>query len=130
MAKDNRKKKKSCVPLDGYQAEQLARLIIAENRKEGALRHGKKETDCGTQRCRNSFLNATFLPISPSELFTDGTDGKPHNLITQENYEYLRDSFFRYALLMKKEAVHTPGRTPGESIARLHEEMCNLVGRT
>ena len=98
------------------------------NRKEGALRHGKKETDCGTQRCRNSFLNATFLPISPSELFTDGTDGKPHNLITQENYEYLRDSFFRYALLMKKEAVHTPGRTPGESIARLHEEMCNLVG--
>lgn len=29
---------------------------------------------------------------------------------------------------MKKEAVHTPGRTPGESIARLHEEMCNLVG--
>ena len=98
------------------------------NRKEGALRHGKKETDCGTQRCRNSFLNATFLPISPSELFTDGTDGKPHNLITQENYEYLRDSFFRYALLLKKEAVHTPGRTPGESIARLHEEMCNLVG--
>lgn len=63
------------------------------NRKEGALRHGKKETDCGTQRCRYSFLNATFLPISPSELFTDGTDGKPHNLITQENYEYLRDSF-------------------------------------
>lgn len=63
------------------------------NRKEGALRHGKEETDCGTQRCRNSFLNATFLPISPSELFTDGTDGKPHNLITQENYEYLRDSF-------------------------------------
>ena len=30
MAKDYRKKKKSCVPLDGYQAEQLARLIIAE----------------------------------------------------------------------------------------------------
>ena len=27
MAKDYRKKKKSCVPLDGYQAEQLARLI-------------------------------------------------------------------------------------------------------
>lgn len=95
MAKDNRKKKKSCVPLDGYQAEQLAKLIIAETEKEGALRHGKKETDCGTQRCRNSFLNATFLPISPSELFTDGTDGKPHNLITQENYEYLRDSLFQ-----------------------------------
>lgn len=56
------------------------------------------------------------------------TDGKPHNLITQENYKFLRDSFFRYASLMKKEAVHVPGRTPGEGIARLHEEMCNLVG--
>lgn len=98
------------------------------NRKESALRHGKEETDCGTQRCRNSFLNATFLPMSPPELFIDGTDGKPHNLITQENYKFLRDSFFRYASLMKKEVVHVPGRTPGEGIARLHEEMCNLVG--
>ena len=34
MAKDNRKKKKSCVPLDGYQAEQLARLIIAETERK------------------------------------------------------------------------------------------------
>ena len=30
MAKDNRKKKESGVPLDEYQAEQLARLSIAE----------------------------------------------------------------------------------------------------
>ena len=35
MAKDYRKKKKSCVPLDGYQAEQLARLIIAETERKG-----------------------------------------------------------------------------------------------
>ena len=98
------------------------------NRKEGALRHGKEETDCGTQRCRSSFLNTTFTPMPPPELFSESPDGKPCNLITRENYEFLRDSFFRYALLMKKEAVHTPGRTPGESIARLHEEMCNLVG--
>ncbi|MCS2389140.1 hypothetical protein NXV57_17800 [Bacteroides thetaiotaomicron] len=55
MAKDNRKKKKSCVPLDGYQAEQARETYHCGNRKEGALRHGKKETDCGTQRCRNSF---------------------------------------------------------------------------
>ena len=34
MAKDYRKKKKSCVPLDGYQAEQLARLIIAETERK------------------------------------------------------------------------------------------------
>lgn len=29
---------------------------------------------------------------------------------------------------MEKEAVHTPGRTFGEGIARLHEEMDALVG--
>ena len=62
------------------------------------------------------------------ELYVEDCHGKVHNLITRENYEFLRDSFFRYASLMKKEAVHTPGRTPGEGIARLHEEMCNLVG--
>ena len=69
------------------------------NRKEGALRHGKEETDCGTQRCRNSFLNTTFTPMPPPELFSESPDGKPCNLITRENYEYLRDSFFRYASL-------------------------------
>lgn len=31
--------------------------------------------------------------MSPPELFIDGTDGKPYNLITQENYKFLRDSF-------------------------------------
>ena len=58
----------------------------------------------------------------------EDSDGKRHNLITRENYGFLRDSFFRYAYLMEKEAVHTPGRTFGEGIARLHEEMDDLVG--
>ena len=34
MAKNNGKKKESCVRLDGYQAEQLARLIIAETERK------------------------------------------------------------------------------------------------
>ena len=98
------------------------------NQKERALRDGKERTDCGTQRCRSSFLNTTFTQINPPELFMEGHDGKLYNLITRENYEFLRDSFFRYASLMKKEAVHTPGHTPAEGIARLHEEMSGLVG--
>lgn len=61
-------------------------------------------------------------------LVVEDSDGKRHNLITRENYGFLRDSFFRYAYLMEKEAVHTPGRTFGEGIARLHEEMDDLVG--
>ena len=35
----------------------------------------------------------------------EDSDGKRHNLITRENYGFLRDSFFRYAYLMEKEAV-------------------------
>ena len=34
MAKDNRKKKKSCVPVDGYQAEQLARHSMTETERK------------------------------------------------------------------------------------------------
>lgn len=66
--------------------------------------------------------------MPPPELFSESPDGKPCNLITRENYEYLRDSFFRYASLMKKEAVHAPGLTMAEGITRLHDEMSDLVG--
>ena len=66
--------------------------------------------------------------MPPPELFSESPDGKPCNLITRENYEFLRDSFFRYASLMKKEAVHTPGLTTAEGITRLHDEMSDLVG--
>ncbi len=38
MKKDN-KKKKSCVPLDKHQLEQLARLIIGQTERN-AVRHG------------------------------------------------------------------------------------------
>ena len=43
MAKDNRKKKKSCVPLDGHQAEQLARIIIAETTRNVHYGTDRKE---------------------------------------------------------------------------------------
>ena len=49
MAKDYRKKKKSCVPLDGYQAEQLARLIIAETERK--VHYGtERKVHYGTER--------------------------------------------------------------------------------
>ena len=58
----------------------------------------------------------------------DTYDGDGINVITQENYEFLRDSFFNYALLLKQEAVHTPGKSIGASIANLYDEMDKLVG--
>lgn len=50
------------------------------------------------------------------------------NVITRRNYEFLRDSYFKYALLLQKEAVHTPGKSIGEGIARLYDEMDTLIG--
>ena len=128
MGKDNKKQKKSCVPLDEQQVERLARLIIGQTVRN--IRYGtdRKERITAPGGRRSSFLNATFQPKPLPSLVVEDSDGKRHNLITRENYGFLRDSFFRYAYLMEKEAVHTPGRTFGEGIARLHEEMDDLVG--
>lgn len=90
--------------------------------------NGQERNDNGAKQCRSSFLNTTFLPRPLPSLFVEDTGGNRYNLITQENYEFLRDSYFRYACLLGKEAVHTPGRTFGEGIAKLHEEMEILVG--
>ena len=98
------------------------------DRTQYPLQYGQERKDYGTGGCRSSFLNATFQPKPLPSLVVEDSDGKRHNLITRENYGFLRDSFFRYAYLMEKEAVHTPGRTFGEGIARLHEEMDDLVG--
>ena len=43
MAKDYRKKKKSCVPLDEHRQEQLARLIIGQTRRETRYGVDRKE---------------------------------------------------------------------------------------
>lgn len=90
--------------------------------------NGQERKDNGAKRCRYPFLNTTLLPRPLPSLFVEAPGGNRYNLITQENYEFLRDSYFRYACLLGKEAVHTPGRTFGEGIARLHEEMEVLVG--
>lgn len=93
-----------------------------------AVRGGQERKDYGTQWCRNSFLNASFVPLALPSLVVEQYDGRQYNLITRENYEFLRDSYFRYALLLEKEAVHTPGNSIGEGIANLYDEMNALVG--
>ena len=92
-------------------------------------RDNKTKENCGTKRCRNSFLTTPISPIGPKTVYADGDDGGL-NLITQENYEFLRDSYFRYAELMNVKATHKPGKGLGESIANLYREMCDLVGES
>lgn len=88
-------------------------------------------TDCGSKRGRNSFLNTSFVSLAPKRLVVECHDGfqwNKVNVITRENYEFLRDSYFRYALLLEKEAVHTPGNSIGEGIANLYDEINELIG--
>ena len=98
------------------------------DRTGNPVRGGQERTDCGSKRGRNSFLSTPLTPIAQGNLVVDTYDGNGINVITRENYEFLRDSFFKYALLLKKEVTHTPGNSIGESIARLYDEMNALVG--
>ena len=106
----------------------------AHHRPDGAectAWRGQERTDCGSKRGRNSFLSTVLTPLAPVSIVVDTYDSSSYskvNLITRENYEFLRDSYFRYALLLEKEAVHTPGNSIGEGIANLYGEMDGLVG--
>ncbi len=98
---------------------------------ECTVRCGQGRTDCGSKRGRNSFLSTALVPVALKSLIVETYDGllcNVTNVITRENYKFLRDSFFRYATLLRKEAVHTPGSSTGESIARLYDEMNELIG--
>lgn len=92
------------------------------------IRCDKSGKSYGAKRCRNSFLRSKILPIAPQIVTREDYCGNRHNLITQENYEYLRDSYFRYAGLMNVKAEHTLGRSLGESISNLYREMDAIIG--
>lgn len=95
------------------------------------VRCGQERTDCGSKRGRNPFLSTALAPVAQKSLIVETYDGllcNDTNVIMRENYGFLRDSFFRYATLLRKEAAHTPGSSIGESIARLYDDMDALVG--
>ena len=94
----------------------------------GTIRCDKSRKSYGAKRSRNSFLRNAILPIAPQVVTREDYCGNIYNLITQENYEYLRDSYFRYAELMNVKAEHTPGRSIGESISNLYHEMDAIKG--
>ena len=99
----------------------------AANRKLPPQGSGETEKNYGAQRCRNAFLGTRVKAITP-KCVTRNWDGITYNYITRENYEFLRDSYLRYAGLLGVEAKHRPARTISESILRLHTEMDALIG--
>ena len=96
------------------------------DRETLSLRSKPAKKDYSAQRCCNSFLKTTFKSSVPSFIIKD-CGKSTFNIITQENYEFLRDSYFRYAELSDVKAVHTPGRTLNESINDLYRNMQEIL---
>ncbi len=87
---------------------------IAQSQNDSAARLG------------NDFLKTHFTPIACSSIVRDKYSNSMEYM-TQENYEYLRDSYYRYAELLGRPAPHDPGRNIGEGMSNLVDEMQNLV---
>ena len=87
-------------------------------------RNGSKTTHNGSPGDRYAFLRKPIPAIAPPCVTPAGSD---ENLITRERYEYLRDSYFRYARLMDAVPHHVPADSYAEGIARLYDEMRTLV---
>lgn len=100
------------------------------NRKGIHARDAAKGKDGRAAGVGNDFLKQRFTPIGQSSVTRTCWDGErcEYEYITQENYEYLRDSYFRYAALLGRPASHDSGDSLGNGIANLYDEMDALIG--
>lgn len=85
------------------------------------------KTDYGAQRCRNSFLKTTFAPIAP-QIVTRNWNDKEYNYLTKDNYAYLLQSAMKYASLLGIDLKHNPGKSIGEGISNIYDELDNIIG--
>lgn len=116
----------------------VGQIPVGTTRKDGhkpdgtgcTPRNAQDGKDYGSKRGRNPFLTTSFHSIAPTCIIGEGYDTEEYNVITRENYEFLRDSYFRYAELMGASAPHNPGKSIGEGISNLFHEMAALLGDT
>lgn len=88
-------------------------------------RHGSQTTHYGSSGSRNTFLSTPIPKIALSHVSYEKDNA---NLVTQENYEYLRDSYFRYAQLLGAVPQHDPVESCSKGIAVVYHEMDHLIG--
>lgn len=93
----------------------------------GAARNDPETTHYGSRGSRNDFLKTPIPKIALHHMVSthSGID-----LVTQENYEYLRDSYFRYAQLLGAVPRHDPVESCGEGIAVVYDALDHLIGET
>lgn len=85
-----------------------------------------KENDSPRGGCFH-FLTTLFKPVATTSVTRPGWYGVTHEYVTHENFEYLRDSYLRYAQLMGEQPQEIEGDTLGERISNVHDAMKALV---
>lgn len=96
------------------------------NGAEDTVRSKQRQKNNSAKRCCYSFLKTQFTDTIPKFIIKDGIR-ETYNIITQENYEYLRDSYLRYAELLGKSVEHYPSQNIGESITQIFYDMSTLL---
>lgn len=92
-----------------------------------AQRCEQTKTDYGARRCRNSFLRTRFSPIAP-QVVTRNWNDEEYNYITKDNYSYLLESAMRYASLLGVKPEHNTGKSIGEGISNIYDELDAIIG--
>jgi hypothetical protein len=90
-------------------------------------RSEQKKTNCSAERCCNSFLKTVISPITPQTVVSLW-DGKDYNCTTKDNYLYLLESAMNYAALSGVELKHNAGKSIGEGISNIYDELDNIIG--
>lgn len=116
-----------------YTVEQIpvGKSCEGHNRPDGAgFQSGDRQEkeDCGTRRCRYPFLTVPVTEKAPQSVVKQWRDGEWYELISRENYEYLRDSYLRYAGLLGMSVSSSPCGIFGEDIVKVYKAMKALVG--
>ena len=106
----------------------IGQTYYRRNRGQRTVQHKPEREAARTRRDGYDFLNGTIKPHYTPTVTRRGYDGEEYELITQENYIFLRDSYLRYAeLLGLADAKHNPGDNHSEGIANLYWEMKALL---
>lgn len=103
--------------------------LALHNKRDRAVRSARSKPGQkadGAQRCCNAFLKSTFESTVPSFIIKDRGTGSS-NIITQENYGFLRDSYLRYAELLNVKAEHNPSGSLNERITQLYYDMSTML---
>ena len=98
------------------------------NRKGLSSGNDKEEKDSGAEGCRFPFLKTKLEPIAATSVRRQCHYGEVAEYMTPANFEYLRDSYIRYAGLKGVRPARITAPTTGDGISNVYDEMVRLAG--